>query len=191
VRLFLAINLPQPLRHELYALAEPLRAAAPDVAWVREPLLHLTLRFFGEQPEDLPARLRAPIEAAASRHRPPTLQFTEPGAFPNLRRPRVIWIGVEHHPRLELLHHDVEVACASLGFEPEGRPFRPHLTLGRVRKSPSPVAQREQARALARAASAVATSESFTVESIDLMQSTLTPNGRQYDALFRAPLRAG
>jgi 2'-5' RNA ligase len=189
VRLFLAINLPPSLRHELWALAEPLRAAAPGVAWVREPLLHLTLRFFGEQSDDFPARLRAPIEAAAGRHHPPTVRFTEPGAFPTLRRPRVIWLGVEHDPRLELLHHDVELACASVGFEPEGRPFRPHLTLGRVRKSPSPQAQREQARLLARATNGMATSESFTVESIDLMQSTLTPNGRQYDAVFRAPLR--
>ena len=55
------------------------------------------------------------------------------GAFPNFRRARVVWIGVEQEPRLELLHHDLELACEQEGFEVEGRPFRPHITLARVR----------------------------------------------------------
>jgi 2'-5' RNA ligase len=109
------------------------------------------------------------------------------GAFPNFRRARVVWIGVGQDPRLELLHHDVEVACEGLGFEVEGRPFRPHLTLARVRQ---PLAE-ERARALSREAKRTAYDTEFMVRSIDLMQSDLSADGPAYTTLVSAALRSG
>ena len=108
------------------------------------------------------------------------------GAFPNFRRARVVWLAVEASPRLELLQHDIETACAALGYEPEGRPFRPHLTLGRVRNPlPEP-----RLRELAQAARAVRWREETVVESVDLMRSELGPGGSRYSMVERLSLRS-
>ena len=96
------------------------------------------------------------------------------GAFPNFRRARVVWMGVAQDPRLELLHHDIEVACEAFGFEVEGRPFRPHLTLARV-KQPLP---EERVRALARAAKRIEYHTEFIVHSIDLDAEAIFQAGR-------------
>ena len=107
------------------------------------------------------------------------------GAFPNFRRPRVVWMGVSPEPKLELLHHDVEAAAAKLGFEMDGRPFRPHLTLARVKPRST---EAEILRALARAAKHIEFTEELFVESIDLMQSDLSSAGARYRVLASAPL---
>jgi 2'-5' RNA ligase len=106
------------------------------------------------------------------------------GAFPNFRRARVVWIGVEQEPRLELLHHDLELACAQEGFEVEGRPFRPHITLARVRV-PLPI---ERLRGLARVARTVRVKATAPVESITLFESTLAPSGARYRRVHAATL---
>jgi 2'-5' RNA ligase len=108
------------------------------------------------------------------------------GAFPNFRRARVVWLGVGQDPRLELLHHDVEVACERLGFEVEGRPFRPHLTLARVRQ---PLVE-ERARVLSRQAKRIDYSAEFVVRTIDLMRSELSADGPSYTTLVSAALRS-
>jgi len=186
VRLFLAINLPPDVRRELAAATADLRACAPEVAWVREPLLHLTLKFLDEQPDDLLRELQNAIVPVAGSHRELLMSIRGIGAFPNFRRARVVWIGVAQDPRLELLHHDVELACERLGFELEGRPFRPHVTLGRI-KSPLPEAR---LRELSRAAKQTDYRSDFIVRSVDLMQSNLGPGGPGYTMINRAALRS-
>jgi 2'-5' RNA ligase len=108
------------------------------------------------------------------------------GAFPNFRRARVVWMGVNPDPRLELLHHDIEVAFEAVGCELEGRPFRPHLTLARVRDA-LPV---ERMRELWRAAKRIRYSTEFIVRSVELMQSDLSSSGPRYTTLVSAPLRS-
>jgi RNA 2',3'-cyclic 3'-phosphodiesterase len=87
-------------------------------------------------------------------------------------------------PRLELLHHDIEVGCDVLGYEVDGRPFRPHLTIGRV-KTPR---NADQVRALRASARKVRFTDEFIVESIDVMQSALGPSGPVYTTLATAPV---
>jgi len=189
VRLFLAINFAPALRQGIHDATSPLREAAPSLAWVREPLLHFTMKFLGEQDEGLAAQVKTAMEAVSARHRQIELELGGIGAFPNLRRPRVVWMGIASEPRLELLHHDVEVACEQLGLPVEGRPFRPHLTLARVRQRPAV----EELRALSRAAKRVDHHETTMVESIDLMQSELSQpaTGARYTRLAAASLRRG
>ena len=95
-------------------------------------------------------------------------------------------MGVDQDPRLELLHNDIEVACEALGFAVEGRPFRPHLTLARV-KHPLP---EDRVRALTDAARGVDYGVDVTVQSLDLMQSELGPGGSRYSTVASAPLRS-
>jgi 2'-5' RNA ligase len=186
VRLFLAINLPSDLRRAILDATAALRDVAPEAAWLDEPRLHLTLKFLGEQaPERLDA-ICSGLTAVATRHRALTMVLGGIGAFPNFRRARIVWMGVEQDPRLELLHHDVEVAFETLGFELEGRPFRPHLTLARLKHQ----LPEERLRTLSREARQVDLRTECDVQSIDLMQSELLPAGASYRRLLAAPLRS-
>jgi 2'-5' RNA ligase len=186
VRLFLAINLDPVVRRAVIEATSTLRDVAPTLSWADESRLHLTLKFLGEQSEDLVPGLRSEMDAVAQRHRRFAMRVGEIGAFPNFRRARVVWIGIDRDPRLELLHHDIEVACETQGFELEGRAFRPHLTLARV-KDKSDV---EELRLLARASKKVAFDEESLVQSIDLMRSTLGGGATaKYECLHAAALR--
>ena len=185
MRLFLAINLAADVKTRIDQAMEPLRGAAPALRWVTADRLHLTVKFLGEQPASIVPALAETVDAAVGRHGDAPLALGGVGAFPNFRRARVVWLGVEPHPRLELLHHDVEEACAALGFEPEGRPFRPHLTVARV-----PGGTTEPAlRALSRAARTARFAETVNVESVDLMVSELTSAGPRYQLLHVSALR--
>lgn len=188
MRLFLALNLPGDVRGALHEATAPLRGAVPrGVSWVRPEGLHLTLKFLGDVDDARVATIAAALRGVAAAHAAVRLVVAGVGAFPSLARPRVVWAGVEATPRLELLQHDVEAACAALGFEVEGRAFRPHVTLGRVR----PGSSVEALRALAAAASTATPCADVVVPTLDLMASTLMPGGARHDAVARLAFREG
>ena len=187
MRLFLAINLEPRIRRAVRDATTALRDVAPTLSWVDEARLHLTLKFLGECRDAVVPALNAALDDVSRRHRVFPMRLREIGAFPNFRRARVVWLGVEREPRLELLHHDVELACEREGFEIEGRPFRPHLTLARVK----PRAGMDELRRLGRAARALAFEDETLVDTIDLMQSTPDGTGARYQRLHAASLRAG
>jgi 2'-5' RNA ligase len=184
VRLFVAVNLPAAERRAAYQAAAPLRAARLPVKWVTEDAIHVTLRFLGEVDEAKVAPIGEALAAAVRAARPFDVGFGGVGAFPSLARPRVVWIGVERHPALELLANDVEKALMALDFEPELRPFHPHLTLGRAERSARPSALSP----LEHLAATIGYQGSVLVETVDLMQSVLGPKGAAYSVLSRAPL---
>ncbi len=185
MRLFLAVELEPELRRVLHEAIAPLRTVVPDAAWVAEDRLHLTLKFLGEQPETLVAPLTGAMTEIAERHWPVAMRVRGVGAFPNLRRPRVMWIGIEPAPKLELLQHDIEERCADFGIDVEGKPFRPHLTIGRLRGTE----KRETVRELARTAREIRFRADTDVLAIALMHSTLTRGGPRYERLAEARLR--
>jgi 2'-5' RNA ligase len=116
----------------------------------------------------------------------PRLAAAGAGAFPTLRRPRVLWIGLAPNPALDPLYESVERACDAAGLGRERRPWHPHVTLGRVRDG-----ARIDAGALARAAEAVRPDVTFTVNTVDLMRSELAPAGARYTRLGACPLEGG
>jgi len=132
VRAFVAIPIAEPARTAVLAYLERLRATVGGVAWTRSENLHFTLRFLGDVPAGRIAGLGVRLQTLAPVAGPFTLQVVGVGAFPSLARPRVIWVGVSS-PLLAPLADAVESACVAEGFEPERRPLRPHVTLGRVR----------------------------------------------------------
>jgi 2'-5' RNA ligase len=184
VRLFFAIELDDAVRASLDHALAPLRAAEPALAWVRSEKLHLTMKFLGDVEAGDAERLSIAVSEMAVRHRPFELTLGGVGAFPNFRRARVVWMGVASEAKLELLHHDLELACADAGFEVEGRPFRPHITLARVRE-PLPL---DRARPFARAARRVAYAASDEVHGLALLETVHGSTEPGYRRVFAAPL---
>jgi RNA 2',3'-cyclic 3'-phosphodiesterase len=189
VRLFLAINLEPAMRRSVIDATAPLREAAPSLGWMDESRLHLTLKFLGERSDALLEPLKDAMTTVASAHRSFPMRVAEVGAFPNFRRARVVWMGIGRDPRLEILHHDVEVACERLGLALEGRAFRPHLTLARVRDKTDV----EELRRLSRAGKRLDFEGESVVHSIDIMKSNLdrasAEQGGRYERLHAARLR--
>lgn len=134
MRLFAAVPVPDPARGQILGLLAHLREGGWPVRWVHDEGLHMTLKFFGEV---APERLEVIAEAlryAAAGAGPLALRLGNLGAFPSRNRPRILWVGLEAPPSLELLQDRIERGCEAIGFPPEGAPFQPHVTLGRVRE---------------------------------------------------------
>jgi RNA 2',3'-cyclic 3'-phosphodiesterase len=185
MRLFIAINLSDRHRQAIASATAPLRATAPAVTWVATDCLHVTMKFLGEQSDDSVDALRQSLEPVVRRYHTMRLDVGGVGAFPHLRSPRVFWMGMTGEPKLELLHHDLEVACDALGHELDGRAFRPHITLGRVRRELPP----RERDLLAAAARDVRYAATLDVRSVDLMRSDLSASGPRYTVLAALPLR--
>jgi 2'-5' RNA ligase len=184
VRLFVAINPPPPLRESVHAALAPLRAAAPAIHWTPAEKLHATVRFLGEQPEAMVGPFIDMLKTAAAGFSPIPMTLGTLGAFPAWRRARVVWVGATGEPKLELLHHDIEVGFVGLGLEVEGRPFRPHVTVARLHGEGGGTV----AAAIREAARGVRIREAMMVESLDLMASEPTETGVRYVRLASAPL---
>jgi 2'-5' RNA ligase len=177
--LFIALNLPESLRRALWDVVAPLRNLELPLRWVGPDGLHLTLKFLGEVADDRePELIEALRRAAGAGPEPHPFSITLRGfgGFPDVRRPRVLWVGIEPEPALELLQDRVERQFATLGFSTEARPFRPHLTLARAERD----ARSAGFAALPQALDQLQFEDTVTIETIDLMQSTLRRSGAVY-----------
>ena len=183
MRLFVALNLPRKERDRIHRAARTLRDQEIPVRWVEPDNYHLTLKFLGEVGSDKVdqiARILARVAAGSSSFSADLAGF---GAFPTIRRPRVLWLGVEPTPALRCLKQDVEWALGDVGFERETRAFHPHLTLGRVERENGAGAFRGLDEMLAELPYA----GSVQVKSVELMRSQTSPDGAQYSVLSSYP----
>lgn len=132
VRSFIAVDLDPAVLTAVVALQDVLREGGGDVRWVRPEGLHVTLRFLGGvEPEVLEGVHTAVREAVAARSTS-SLRVRGVGGFPSLRRPRVLWVGLQDDGVLGELAEAVAAALTPLGFPPPEHPFRAHATIGRV-----------------------------------------------------------
>lgn len=176
MRLFVALNLPPSVREALWAAAAPLRERGFPVKWARGDGVHVTVKFLGEVGDEREPELVAALQRAAAGARALPLVLGGFGAFPDVRRPRVVWVGIAPEPALEILQHRVEQEFAPLGFPAEPRAFRPHVTLGRAARDARP----RDLAGLEEALGRIEFAETALVGAIDLMQSTLQSGGAVY-----------
>jgi RNA 2',3'-cyclic 3'-phosphodiesterase len=134
MRLFIAVPIPNPAREQILSLLGRLREGGWPVRWVHDEGLHMTLKFFGEVAQERLDVIEEALRFAAAGAGALSLRLGDLGAFPSRARPRIIWVGMEAPPSLELLQDRIERGCEAIGFPPEGAPFQPHVTLGRVRE---------------------------------------------------------
>lgn len=180
-RLFVAIRFPESLRAALWDATAPLREAGPSVRWTPVGQLHITLRFLGAVSTGSIGKIDERLREVAAGCARFTLSLGGVGAFPSLRRPRVLWLGAGSCSELSTLHAAVETALKACGFDPEDRPFRPHVTLGRVRRgSRRGAAAPGESAELARAAAAVGFRTELGVSHLYLMRSRLGPAGAKH-----------
>jgi 2'-5' RNA ligase len=184
IRCFLAIELPEALRSGLARVQEELKRSRADVRWVAPGNIHLTLKFFGNVPDDEIAGLADAAREVAAETAPLQLRVTVAGAFPSPAAPRVVWLGLggDMVPLTQLFYR-LEKAYATLGHPPEGRAFNPHLTLGRVK---SPANRERLAKLLAKLPPV--DWPPFEVRELILFQSVLSPQGSKYTPLQVIPL---
>jgi 2'-5' RNA ligase len=176
MRLFAAVPIPDPAREQILDLLTDLRKGDWPVRWVHEEGLHLTLKFFGEVGADRLDVIMEAMRFAAEGAGPQSLALGELGAFPSRNRPRILWVGIRAPPSLELLQDRIERGFEAIGFPPEGTPFQPHVTLGRVREG-----QRIPARGLDDHADKFQPVP-FVAQELVLYESVLTTAGPRYES---------
>lgn len=174
IRTFIAIDLSEEVRAVLADAGETLAQRVPSgaVKWVMPEKMHLTVRFLGNTRVAQLDDLSAALDRTASRHSPFSLQLNQLGCFPNERRPRVIWVGVQGDMAQAMdLRADIDETVAEMGWEPEQRSFHPHLTLGRVKDKGATV-DLPWGQGVAPAV--------LDVDAVHLFQSELKPSGAVY-----------
>jgi 2'-5' RNA ligase len=136
IRSFLAIELPKLILRKIEEVQRDLRSTRADVRWVNPEKIHLTLKFFGNIEESRIDPIFKSIEEPVRNTPPFSIEVKGVGAFPQLRNPRVIWMGlVDGKEILTSFQKQIETQLEKIGFQPEDRPFHPHLTLGRMKSS--------------------------------------------------------
>ena len=184
IRTFIAVELPKEIHDKLQQIQNDFRASMPDVRWNKPGNVHLTLKFLGDVQLSRIDRITSSLMDIAGQFSPFTMSLAGMGAFPNPRKPRIVWVGVENGAdTLVEIANSIEASMKQLGFPREKRPFRPHLTVGRIRQLKNPEAM---TRALEQ--SRVGELGRFTVEKICFIRSQLDPAGSIYTTLAEAPL---
>lgn len=190
-RTFIAVELPDEVLRPIKEIQAQLQAAMPPrvVRWVHADGIHLTLKFLGPTPASQIDVITQVMAGAARTVEPFTLTIQQAGCFPNLKHPRVVWIGLQDATgRLSSLQRAVESAISPLGYPPEERGFQPHLTLGRAAREASPTDLKHLGEVVAGAN--VGVLGQVNVKEIALIKSDLKPTGAEYTTLQRAHLKS-
>jgi len=177
VRAFIGIGL-EALAPAIDDVMKSLQTAGADAKFVGLRNLHVNLKFLGDIPDERAGPLSEVLNEVAGRNAPFMLHVRSTGVFPNPRRVRVVWLGLEPSPALSALHEDVERAAEGIGFRRDTRSYRPHITLARVRSGRN---RAELVGAIERLKT-VDIGE-LSVKEFSLIRSTLTPQGPIYSPL--------
>lgn len=187
MRLFIAIDLEDEIKKKIKNLTVDLKRSMQGVKWVRDEGIHVTLKFLGEVQEGKVKEITKALEQVSSQYDALDIDICHLGRFPERGDPRVIWVGVlEKTGALRELAFGIEKELEKIGFERENRAFKPHVTLGRVRRGrkserkSSPVLENKEI-----------SFGSFQAKHIFLIKSILRPEGAQYEKIGTFALRKG
>ena len=189
VRAFIAIELPEVTQAALAEVQSRLSQHIPpgSVRWVKPRNMHLTLKFLGQVPTAQIETIATALRHALVSMREFSFDVMNAGCFPNERRPRVIWIGVEEPSgALQTLHRTIEMVIEPMGYPVEPRSFQPHLTLGRAARDVKPSDLHRVGEVTL--SHKVGLLGHIHVNDVALFQSDLTASGPVYKALARIPL---
>ncbi|MCE5200123.1 MAG: RNA 2',3'-cyclic phosphodiesterase [Armatimonadota bacterium] len=187
IRTFVAVLIDEELRQNIAEVQSRVKKLAPDVKWVAPENFHVTLKFLGDVEEDALSQVFTAVEEAARRCSPFDLSMSGLGAFPNPSRARVVWAGIsDGRDKVSDLASKVDESLSKLGFGKEDKPFKAHITIGRVKDS----------RNLGRLAEAIQNTNAVNlgtqrVNSVAVMQSEMLRSGSIYTPLRIIDLSGG
>ena len=186
IRAFIAIELSPEIYERLDQVINQLNECLPGmpIRWVPSKNIHLTVKFLGDVSVANLEMLENIILSEANCRPPFEVSIGELGAYPSLRRPRVIWVGVKAPPELTGFQHGVETETARLGYTPEKRAFSPHLTLGRASRNANSEGVKEIGLVLGDCK--VGFLGATRIKSVYLFRSDLKPGGAVYSKLYSA-----
>ncbi|MBI4429591.1 MAG: RNA 2',3'-cyclic phosphodiesterase [Ignavibacteriales bacterium] len=184
LRCFISLPTSEEVKQRFSEIQSKLKEAQADVKWDSPEKFHITLKFLGNSEQSAIDSLSAKLEMLPQNVSYIRALYHSVGAFPNIQRPRVIWVGIEHNEELQKLQGDIESLCAEFGYEREEREFHPHITLGRVKGNKNLHRLTEMLKTV--------TLEPIQARSneILLMRSDLRPGGSVYTILKSFPLHA-
>ena len=190
IRSFIAIELPEEVKAGLHRLQTEL--TLPQYTFVKcvaPESIHVTLKFLGNISPQKVAEITKVMEQASQGVSPFQLQISDVGAFPNMRQPRVLWVGIKGElDKLAAWQKRIDDGLVPLGFVKETRPFTPHLTLARLRENCSPGDRRDLGELVMK--TPVEVDYKVAVNSLSLMRSQLLPGGAIYSRLAEVKLKS-
>lgn len=196
IRTFIAVEIPEAVRRDLgkvqsscqTSLGEEWspRVTSSPIQWVKAESLHVTVKFLGNIPEEQIPAIEQVLFDIGQRHQSFPLNFEGLDVFPDRRAPRILWVGISGMlSHLESVVKDVDDCLAELGFPRESRPFRPHLTLAKIKKNHRLFGTLLTKTGLLHHSAVV---DTFQVSSLSLMKSVLHPSGSVYSTLCSGSL---
>lgn len=169
MRIFIAALIPEEIKLKMKRYVDEIKPFWGGVKWEGYEKLHVTLKFLGEVEESEVNKIEKVVEKIVKSDSPFNMEVARFGGFPNLRNPRVLFIGLSQNEGLAKLQGEIEEELGALGFKKENRPFLPHITIGRIKGKSKltgslPVPERLP----------------FFVSEIAVMRSVLRPEGSKY-----------
>lgn len=188
IRSFIAIALSSEIQTKLSQISTELQSQLKGVPvrWVPVANIHLTLKFLGDVSTANLEMLKTALQGEVTGHNSFEISVGDLGAFPNPRRPRVIWVNIQAPAELFTIQRGIEAQMARLGYPPEERPFHPHLTLGRVARTASQMDLQNIFDVFSKYK--IGYIGATRVLSINLYKSDLQAGGAIYTCLYRAAL---
>lgn len=187
-RTFIALDFPLEIRQKIRDITAYFKTQLPPglIKWVDPDNMHLTLKFMGETPPEKLADIKHAIYQLGAVFPVFSIEIEDLGMYPNSKHPRVIWLGIKGENNLITLHNQLDQALNQIGIQPEKRPFSPHLTIARVRRS----ANQDSVLQIGKTLSQFKVSHLGTVHVHEIVyyQSDLTPQGPNYTILQTTPM---
>ncbi len=184
IRSFIAIEIDSLNKQKITNIISQLKKSDAIVKWAKENQMHLTLKFLGDIKESDVEKISANLKSIADNFNTFSIKFSKIGGFPNMQKPRVIWLGIDKGSEyLKLLNNKIEDNLEKLGFAKEKREYSAHLTLGRIKSL-------KNIQNLTKIINEINLdlNDEVKIEKIILFQSALTPKGAIYTPLSEHPI---
>jgi len=187
IRTFFAIELPTPTLEQIEKESYDLKNSIPwKIKWVAIGSMHITIKFIGEFNLEHQSSIQKDLRSHLSGLGEIKISFEKMGVFPNIKNPRVAWLGLNDPGQLIELARTVNLVSSNYGYPQEKRSFSPHLTIGRVRNNVSSRDREVIGRMIINYRSVKI--EPFITNRLSFIKSLLTPKGPVYSTLFKTPL---
>ena len=178
IRTFIAIELPVEVKQAARQIQNRLRESIEGIRWVKHENIHLSVKFLGNVEENRINDIAAAVKNAVKDISVMILKTGHLGIFPNEKRPRILWLGIEGDVREFIrMSKNCESELAKLGYEKDAREIKPHITVGRIRSS------KKQKGLVTILKDIPIESIEFRADALKLMRSELNPNGAVYTNL--------